>query len=259
MLAADAHWPVHTIPQGRCIWFASVRTAFGPFTEASVSCFASRSAASCDFRGGPRMVKIRVRPAWLTPPWGTWISACQMGSPLVKAGRSSTSATATSPVPSAVVALWGILMLISTDFDRDLALCTSLCPADRDLFEGERFAATGAGERRRDGERRREGERRRDGERFLDVGECGFLAGCRLLERERFLGDARFLDSAGLRDGDFFLDTERLLDNARLLEGERLADADLLLDGSFAFSRGRNPTERERLLEREDRLVPAAA
>lgn len=105
--------PPLTPTYARCIWFASTRTAFGPSGDMSVSCFASLSACSRDLRGGPLIVKTRVRPAWLIPPCGTTICACQIGSPLLRAGLSKTSASCTWPVGSAE-RLCGILTLSCT-------------------------------------------------------------------------------------------------------------------------------------------------
>jgi len=141
-------------PQGLCIWFASVLTAFGPCTDAFVSWSASRCAASSDLRGGPRIVKTRVRPEWLMPPWGTWISACQMGSALLSAGRSKTSAWWTSPVPSSE--LCGMRIDNFSDLERV-----------RDRF--------------REPERLREAERFLEADLFLDTERPPFFEADRLL------------------------------------------------------------------------------
>jgi len=65
------------------------------------------------------MVKTLERPEWFTPPCGTVISACQMGSPLLSAGRSRTSARWTSPDCSVTGKLCGILMESTLVEDRE--------------------------------------------------------------------------------------------------------------------------------------------
>lgn len=85
------------------------------------------------------MVNVRERPVWFTLPWLTTISACQTVSPLVRAGRSNTSARfGASPEASAPsVLLWGMRTLIFTDLDRDREsslLGSFLFGGERDLF-----------------------------------------------------------------------------------------------------------------------------
>mmetsp|Transcript_62744 Transcript_62744/g.146059 ORF Transcript_62744/g.146059 Transcript_62744/m.146059 type:complete len:208 (-) Transcript_62744:1371-1994(-) len=110
---------------GRCMEFASIRTALAPSVDALVSCEASLSAWSRDLRGGPRIVKTRWRPEWLLPPCGIVICACHTVSLPPTAKRSTTSAWKTSPVCSAATVLCGILAFSrrfkEPDLDRDFS------------------------------------------------------------------------------------------------------------------------------------------
>lgn len=161
---------------------------------------ASPAAASCDFLGGPRIVKTRVFPEWLTPPCGTWISACQTGSPLFREGRSKTSASYLSPVPP-WSELWGIFTFNSKDSERDgerrLSFLATLDEADRER----------------------------------DLLCCFFFEGDGFLEAERALASGRFFDTDRFLDAERFFEAERALEADRFLAaGERLLECDRFLD-----------------------------
>lgn len=142
--------------------FASDRAALGPSTAASVSLLASLSACSRDFRGGPRIVKTRCRPVWLTPPWGTVISACQTS---LSPGCCTTSPRFSSTSPAGVT-LWdfwtgrlcGIFAPSAKEREREWRL-------DRD-FERERVLRDGLFRLESDRRFDREAERLFDAERF---------------------------------------------------------------------------------------------